>query len=463
MQKALRITGVIFSKQFKDCAVMVIGRPLSAGLGFFVNMILARKLGPEDFGLYYLAITTMMLTGQFCGGSIAQAVVRFHSHYVTRNPERAALMFKVALKVILAVGGSLSVTGLCLSRPVAELITGSSASAGSFAFAFVGTLGLSLFQFVLAVYQAHESFRRHMLLELLNNFLKFVFIGILIAVHGASPTLSVLAYATTPFVVATIGAFRIPKNFMRATGAEKQVFGELIRFSKWMMLSFVLFSIYGRIDIVLLNRFKGTTQGGVYAAATVFTLALEILAFAVFTVILPRVSRLTTPGELRGYARRILAVTFPLTLLVNLVLLVTLRPLVLSILSERYAPTIIILRTLIPASSTFLIALPLTTIIMALNRPRLLAFMDFAVLIAVVGGCAILIPRFGAPGAAWAVLGSKLLFLAMVLYFSFAITTDPPARRGDDPAENGSVPRSSHSYPTTHSRNVKTCAQSRTL
>ena len=70
------------SKGTKDILVVSSGKIFASGLGFLASIILARKLGPEDFGLFSLSLAMMIVISGITGGSIDQATVKFSSFYL---------------------------------------------------------------------------------------------------------------------------------------------------------------------------------------------------------------------------------------------------------------------------------------------------------------------------------------------------------------------------------------------
>lgn len=80
------------SKAVGDIAVVFSGKALSAGLVFLVNIILARVLGPKEFGLFSLSAVIMILISGVVGGYVGQALVKFSSFYLQKEQERCNLL-----------------------------------------------------------------------------------------------------------------------------------------------------------------------------------------------------------------------------------------------------------------------------------------------------------------------------------------------------------------------------------
>ena len=74
-----------------------------------------------------------------------------------------------------------------------------------------------------------------------------------------------------------------------------------------------------------------------------------------------------------------------------------------------------ILRILVPGYAVYMIALPLTAIILSRNKPQLIVLIDFITLLVMFIGSVSLIPLYGAKGAAVAALISNLIFLVLII------------------------------------------------
>ena len=107
--------------------------------------------------------------------------------------------------------------------------------------------------------------------------------------------------------------------------------------------------------------------------------------------------------------------TIPLSFFVCIFFWFASQPLILTFYTSDYINSISILKILVIGSSFFLIALPLCSIILSLNKPQILVAVDLLVLIVMLAGNLLLIPVYGAIGAGIAVLFSKLVFLIIIV------------------------------------------------
>jgi O-antigen/teichoic acid export membrane protein len=190
---------------------------------------------------------------------------------------------------------------------------------------------------------------------------------------------------------------------------------ELLGFSRWMLVTNVGSIITAQLDLLLLGRLATPATVGVYSVALTLALRLDTLNQSLFTVLMPRASRLAGAAAIRQYSRRVLAGTLALAAGLGVVALaaVLLLPL---LYGDQYrdsaglfaALTGIVLFDLVTAS-LFLLAFPL-------NRPQVLALAEWLRL-AVLGIAGwLLIPLYGAYGAVGARFLSRTLGTTYTLW-----------------------------------------------
>jgi O-antigen/teichoic acid export membrane protein len=190
---------------------------------------------------------------------------------------------------------------------------------------------------------------------------------------------------------------------------------EVGSFSKWMWVAAIGSIIAAQGDVILLGRLVGPAAVGVYSVALALAMRLDALNQSVLTVMLPRASRLSGPGEMRGYAKRALGGSLALAGALGLVA-VAAQPLITWLYGDRYAASAGLFLALLPVvlfdlatSSLFLLALPL-------NRPRVLAAADWLRVAVLGAACWLLIPAYRGYGAAAARLLSRIAGAAYTGY-----------------------------------------------
>jgi len=422
---------IMGSKGARDVLVVSAGRAVASGLGFLATIVLARKLGPKDFGLFSLSLAIMMVISGIAGGSIDQAIVKFSSFYLEKDRGRAELIFKTTFRLKIIIAFILLFSGFILNKPLSRVVFNDSGSGNLINLSFIGAIGIILLGFVLAFLQSHQTFGKHVFLELLNNVMKLGFIGILVLLNVLNLVSSMAVFVMVPFLTFMLGLKIIPRDFLRTGSSREKLLPEIIHFSKWIILSYVIFALYRRMDIFLLNYFAEFQTVGIYSAAFNIASILDLVALSFFVVIFPKVNRFTTRSEYVNFVKKFLIATIPLYFLVCIGLLLVSKPLVAAFYTNEFIGCVSILKILVPGFAVYIIALPLSAIILSRNKPQLLVAFDFIALLIIFSGGIFLIPLYGAEGAAVASLISHLLFLVLIIMGIMNEIKNIPAEKND--------------------------------
>lgn len=167
----------------------------------------------------------------------------------------------------------------------------------------------------------------------------------------------------------------------------------------------LLAAVSGRIDILALSRMAGLHEAGVYAAASrLYDASLMLPTIAALSV-MPTLARLFASD--RAYFERVLVLAMRLSLGVGFVVAIGVaalaEPLIHLLYRPEMAPAAAVLRWLIFCAVLMTLDQILSSTMMAARaQAHDLGALSLAVAV-LVGAMALLVPRFGATGAAMAV------------------------------------------------------------
>lgn len=387
---------------------------MSAGIGFITSMVLARRLGVEDFGTYSLAMALMIVISGIAGGSIDQALVKFSSLYLDKEREKAELVFKLSFNIKLITAVVLLFVCYLLRAPLSRIIFKGPGFENLVSLAFLGAIGITLFGYVLAYLQSHQTFVKYVVLDTLNSVAKLSLVGFLIFANILTPASSISIYVIVPFLTFILGMMLIPKTFLRVKGSQKSLLPELVHFSKWIVLSYVIFAFSRRMDIFLLSYFKGGETVGIYSVALIIASGMDLIALSLFVVIFPKLSRYTKKEEYVQFIKKFLLGAIPLYIFTCIFFMWVSRPLVETFYTAAYMDSARVIEILVPGYAVYFIAFPLSAITLSMNRPEVLVVFDLVVLLLMFVFGIILIPLYGAIGAAVATLISNSAFILLL-------------------------------------------------
>ncbi|HEX9990999.1 MAG TPA: oligosaccharide flippase family protein [Chloroflexia bacterium] len=389
-----------------DLAVTFGGRVLQMALALLGNIISARALGPEDFGRFGLVIATVSICGTMADAGLTYSAVKSIAQYTARSSPRAYAIGSTYLLMRVLSGAVVAMLGIALSEPLARLALGYGELTPYLQLSFVTLLGLSISSYPGTILVGLARFGRLGLAGVLNAAITLAGI-ILLLVSGELNLGTLIAWNVVLPIVSTIPAWLLlpgdwlPWRIIRrgeASKPERGVAREMVGFGGWIAFSNLGSIIVAQGDLLLLGRLASPAVVGVYSVALTLAMRLDVLNQSLFTVMMPRASRLRGAGEIRTYSRRVLAGSLLLALLLGVVALAA-QPLIALLYGERYTASaglflalMVVVLFDLATSSLFLVAFPL-------NKPRVLALADW-LRVGVMGVAGwLLIPVFAAFGA----------------------------------------------------------------
>jgi len=214
-------------------------------------------------------------------------------------------------------------------------------------------------------------------------------------------------YALSPLAAFLFGLWMLRPVFSVDRRPERGIYRSLFGFGRWVLVVLGADMVYDRLDILMLSRMKGEYTVGLYAAAKRLAMILPMIAGSLVTVLLPRVSQFEEDHEYTVYFRnalRLVKIWAPLTA----GLLGLSGGLFRWVYRTDYAEGLGVFRWLIVILSLNLLIQPIGLLLYARNRPKVQAFIRIVQLTLNIVGNGLLIPRYGAEGAALATLCSTL-------------------------------------------------------
>lgn len=354
-------TGIAVKNSFYQFMATVITNLTS--LIFLI--ILARILLPELFGLYSLALTTIILFVTLSNLGIGETLVKFVSQELGKKRKAKAKAYAIYLtkiKLIVVVISGLLL--LILSRFIAEVYYGKpiflALLAGPLYLFFASSIG-----FIQLFFHADNNFKIPFYKDLFSQILKLIFVPIVILgvlkiftstemkIFSIIATLILLGILTLIFFI-LIGRKKLSYMSVKSSSLSKAEKSKLKKFL--IQMSLLLFSglFFGYIDMILLGRFVLSDFIGYYRVAFSFIeVAGPLLVFT--TVLFPLFSRIKGKRLERGF-KKALRITIFLSISLFLIILLF-APLIVNIIyGKSYATSIPLLRIL----SFLIVSLPLT-------------------------------------------------------------------------------------------------------
>jgi O-antigen/teichoic acid export membrane protein len=196
----------------------------------------------------------------------------------------------------------------------------------------------------------------------------------------------------------------------------------------WIGLSSLLGILALRLDLYMLNYFGKTADAGIYAAAFQLAFAFPILTISLSTQLFPKAAGLYQRSDQQKYVYKILRFA-PYVLAGALLIACFADFLIPLIFGEKYRSAVtpfIILQSVFMCGMIFT---PLGLLVHARKQPYILTIM-IVIQIAINGALdVILIPAYGATGAAWGTFGRYIAgFIFMSAWIWYTVMRNENAK-----------------------------------
>ncbi|WP_140986288.1 oligosaccharide flippase family protein [Asticcacaulis tiandongensis] len=392
------------SRKTLQAGLWTVGARLGAKIiDFLALLLLARFLGPADFGLVAMAMTAVFIVEAILELPLSAALVRIN------EPTRR--MFHTAFTLGILRGLAIAALLGGLAVPMAHLYSEDKLIPLVCALAFAPILR-GLFSPRMVIFAKRMDFRREAIMELTGKIMALS-AAIWIAVATESYWAIVIATVGGPAVMLILSYMMAP---MRPgfTLKDWPVFADMV---SWNMLAQIFSAINWQIDRILLPRFVDISTFGRYATANdLSALPYQAIAAPIARPLLVAFSDAHQNGTLKETylksSQALVWIMAPVFAFMGVMAL----PVIRLLLGEDWVAAAPVLSALAWISLIALPVIPMAPLAMSLNRTRLVAlrtFIEFIIRFPLtIGG----VMAFGIAGA----LAAKAVASIAILFSSFS-------------------------------------------
>ena len=261
----------------------LIGKGVSVVLGIIITIILTRYLGPTGYGTYTFVLVFVTMFGVIGDWGLTLITIREASKddHLAGQIIGNVLLIRLFLSVVAVVAAVVTINFLPYSSEIRSLV-----SIFSF-FLIVTSLKTSL-QIIFNVKLVMHNWA---ISEMISN---FVYLGLIILIVYTRATLAWILFAAALDQIAAIlvsgilGWKLLPLKFNFSLDHTRVLLWEALPMGGIL----VLFTVYNRIDTIILSFYKGQEAVGLYGAAYKIYEVLVVPAAYFSNSILPLISRL---------------------------------------------------------------------------------------------------------------------------------------------------------------------------
>lgn len=411
----------------------IIGTVAGTGLGFVAQIVLARALGPDEYGIWALTVLILNFCVMIAGLGLRQGITRFIGlHRGNQNVAGVAYVAWVGLGIVLitSLGMSLLVFGLApLIARILEMLELSPVIQIA-VWAVIPSTLLSIF---IAVLRGYEDIR---LATLVQTFIRSLLwlgaiaIVLLIAVENANAAHVAWIYLSVQIIVLLIAIILVSRHEAGSNIAgHLSDFGlgslqhskPLLVFSIPLLLSGFTTFVWTQSDKFMLGYFLSARDVGSYNVAFQVARLSPIFFLALGSIFLPVISKVIAQGDYTKIQDIYFRVTKWGLLASSLIIL----PLfvfpnaLLEWFGPEYTNAFTALRFLLISYLIQAITGPNGTTLVALGQTKFIAYYTLLGATMNVGVNWYLIPLFGIEGAAFASVASVFVMNLLAFWWLY--------------------------------------------
>jgi len=401
------------SKENQNAVIVLAGTALNALVGGLFFILAPRLIGPQNYGLFAVVLSTGIMVSSFANLGIDAGILRFAS-----GPEslRRQRVLKLAFYAYLIIGLLIFLLGFFLAGPLAEFF-GMPELTNLFKIAFFGSIVLLLTSFFIATLQAGQKFMQATIVGLSGNIARIVILVLTAYFYSVNLYFLTVLFFFVPIVSIITGRIFMPLDFLKTNGHESE-FKSFFGFNLWIAASLAIASF--PIDNYLLIKFAGPVATGIYAAPFKLLSVVDQLAGNYSRVLAQKMGSL----EKNSRAKYLLKNTAPIAILVavGFLVLALLSPFIVNLLlGSSYLQSVPVFAIIAVSSAfTFITAVPASLTLYYFKDPKASFYITAAIVVFWILSSFLLIPPYAQIGASIAYLltevWSFLLFSGFVLY-----------------------------------------------
>lgn len=289
---------------FKQSQITIIGTVINGGLGALFYILLARFLGPQEFGLLTISLTTLVLIADIADIGTNTGLVRFVSANLKSNKEKALKFLKLSLEIKLVAWLVVLGAIFFLAPFVATYIFHKTELILPLRLVGIGVGGALLFTFATSALQAHEKYFYWSIVNITTNVLRLIIIitlGYFLTLNSLN---SLMVFIALPFFGFFLSLFILPSRAILGTKDERSLLKDLLKYTTPIAIFSIIAAFSARLDTFLNAALLSTHEVGVYGAANQLIQIMPQLVSALGLVSAPKFASFTSKSMMLDYFKK---------------------------------------------------------------------------------------------------------------------------------------------------------------
>jgi O-antigen/teichoic acid export membrane protein len=385
-------------------------RVATVALGVVTTALLARHLGASGFAAFNYALAWGLLFAPLTDFGLRQAAVnRLSVREVSPSEIAGSLLLLRAIMAV--VFGSVAAVVAVATAPDNTVAVGSLIVCVGMIVGVPGSLA--------AIVQTAMK-PSWTIINNASSSLSWTVVALIMIAFDAGPVMLVAGVTAAALVSSLLQAWLAQKLTVigRPTRA---ALSSLLRLSIPLGLGAIAVAVYYRFNSILVYQISGADEAGYYAAAYRLVDQIQIIPIAIVGALFPLISEAaaTNPERLRRFVASAWEILIGLALPVVAIGMVLAHPLAGLLFGDEFrGPTGTVLILIWPVVIAIFLGYLAGALVPAVNLVKVWTLIAFAGAALSVGLCLLLIPPFGANGAAVTTVVTEFLVMAATLWIA---------------------------------------------
>ncbi len=292
----------------KSSIIVFIGLFFSKLLTYVYRIIIARYYGPEIYGIFSLAVMIFGWILAFSSLGLPEGLIRYIALYRGEKDERKIKhVTRTSIKLLLATGLIFGIILFFLSAPLSKFFNTVELEIflKIFAFLLPFALFMNLFLSIIRAYEKITAFS--LISNILFALIPFLALSIFIFLKLPRDSSIAISYSLG-FVLAFFVSFIFIKlkiktvygHYKLNSNLKKKITKNLFSYSWPLIFLGILVSFLYWVDSIVIGRFRGVEEVGLYNAA-VPIVGLLVIVSSLFTQLLfPLITREYSSGKMKS-------------------------------------------------------------------------------------------------------------------------------------------------------------------
>lgn len=406
------------SQGFQQSAITIGGSVVAAGLSAIATLIITRKLGPEQFGIFSVGFALIQILIRLTDFGMTSVVQRFAGG--ESSQAKINTLFSFATRVRLVSWLILSILGLAFGPIIAKAINFGYPTVITAAFILTGAT--YFYEHFQAMLQSIHYFTQSAVANIGQSLIKVV-LSLALLTSAPLTTFTVFCvYMLAPVLPFIFFKFLFPtwaKLDLRAKLTEQR--STIYTFAFHSAIGFISAGIIENIDVLFIQKYLTTYEAGLLGGANKIALLFSIIAYSLGSVLNPRVAKYKNKHDMMTYSKKALFI-FAASLVGIIAFIPCAKPALLLTIGPAYLPALPILMILVASSFLSIAAIPFIAMFFSFNKPFYFSLSGIIQVVIIICGNILFVPLYGLEASAWTRLAARaalVVFTMAMAWWSF--------------------------------------------